>query len=542
MKHTVLTLLLAGMAFAQVPAITSVANASGYQPLLAPDTVFVIFGSGLGPASIQIAGGPAYPPSLAGTSITFTPTSGGNPITAGMVYAVAGQIAGLLPSSIAPGTYSVKVTYNTQSSSGFSVTVVARSLGIATANSSGTGTAQATIGNINNGISLTRFTGGSVAFNGFNWTLSPAHPGDTVVLWGTGGGADPANDTGGSSGDQTAAGNFVVSVNGRSLVPLYSGTSSGYPGLWQVNFNLPSDIATGCFNYVQVSGGGQVSNGVIIPIAPPGQSNCVQPGLTTSFLAKLDSGAEISAGSFAIAKLTSSATGTITTAASGFIGRYTASAWLLPQIGPQFGFCTVYDRTFPVGGTDPASPEAELNAGSTLSLTGPSLPQGFGLTATSISLGTFYQNTLTNGAPAAGTYTLAGLGGTQVGPFTTSTAFPAAFNVTNNPPITTINRLQPLTINWTGTGADQVYVGITTNTRTGSSQRIVTLNCTIPGNLGTYTIPAAALAYLQPGPGTLAVEGQSTAGTFAPTLTSGGTLDYGLFVADLGTSGSVTVQ
>ena len=30
----------------------------------------------------------------------------------------------------------------------------------------------------------------STTFGGHDWTLTPAHPGDTLVLWGTGGGAD----------------------------------------------------------------------------------------------------------------------------------------------------------------------------------------------------------------------------------------------------------------------------------------------------------------------------------------------------------------
>ncbi len=68
-------------------------------------------------------------------------------------------------------------------------------------------------------------------------------------------GADPKIDTGGSSGDQTAAGNFTVNVDGTIIVPLYSGTSAGYPGLWQVNFVLPSNIAADCFASVTVQGG-----------------------------------------------------------------------------------------------------------------------------------------------------------------------------------------------------------------------------------------------------------------------------------------------
>ena len=320
--------------------IGSVVNATGYQAELAPDTVFVIFGGGMGPSSIVTVAAP-YPDSLGGTSITFTPSSGGNAITPKMIYSLASQVAGLLPSSITPGTYAVRVTYNGQNSAPQNVTVVARSFGIATANSSGSGNAQATIGNINGGLSLTRFTSGTVSFGGYDWALSPAHPTDTLVFWGTGGGADPANDSGGSSGDQTAAGNFVVIVGGRQITPLFAGASSGFPGLWQVNFTLPADITTGCFVYVQIRAGVNLSNGVNLPIAPPGQNSCSEPGLTPAFLAKLDANSPITAASFAIASITIPVNNTTQVTASGFVGRYSATAWLLPNIGPRYGFCPV---------------------------------------------------------------------------------------------------------------------------------------------------------------------------------------------------------
>src|SRR5579863_87028 len=89
-----------------------IVNATGYQTTLAPDTVFTIFGSGMGPAALSAATAPNYPASLGGTSITFTPTAGGAAIPAKLVYTSAGQVAGLLPSSIAPGTYNVQLTYN----------------------------------------------------------------------------------------------------------------------------------------------------------------------------------------------------------------------------------------------------------------------------------------------------------------------------------------------------------------------------------------------------------------------------------------------
>lgn len=88
----------------------SVYHALGYQTKLAPGAMFVVFGSGLGPASLAAGSAPDYPITLGGTSITLIPASGGQAIDARMVYTVAGQIAGLLPSSIAPGTYAMRVT------------------------------------------------------------------------------------------------------------------------------------------------------------------------------------------------------------------------------------------------------------------------------------------------------------------------------------------------------------------------------------------------------------------------------------------------
>jgi uncharacterized protein (TIGR03437 family) len=151
-----------------------IVNASSSQPTLAPGVVFVIYGANMGPAAIVSAPAPSYPASLSGTSVTFAPQPAGATVTAKMVYTLAGQIAGFLPSSTAPGIYAVSVTYNNQSSPPQTVTVVPRSLGIATANSAGNGIAQATIGNVNGGLSLTRFTSGSAAIPGPSRQLIPA--------------------------------------------------------------------------------------------------------------------------------------------------------------------------------------------------------------------------------------------------------------------------------------------------------------------------------------------------------------------------------
>jgi uncharacterized protein (TIGR03437 family) len=524
-------------------------NATGYQTKLAPNTVFTLFGANLGPASLVPAAGPDYPANLAGTSITFTPVGGGAPITARLVYTLATQVAGILPSSIAPGTYAVTVTYNTLTSAPQNVTVVARSFGIATANSAGSGTAQATIANINDGLSLTRFTAGAVSFGGNTWTLSPAHLGDTIVLWGTGGGADAQNDSGGSSGDQTAAGSFIVTVGTQQITPLYAGASFGYPGLFQVNVKLPTDIPTDCFTTLTVTAGGEVSNTVVIPIAAAGQTSCSDPSTPASILSRIDAGANINFGAFAIAKITAAASNITQETASGAVFSFTPAEWTILNSGPLFGACRLYDRTYPLGGKDPGSPDAFLNAGTRLPLSGPNLAAGIGLGVVSTVFGPSYATSFASGTlGAGGSYTINGPGGTDIGLFNSTTVFPASFTATNFSSITVINRSQPLTFTWSGTGIDQVAIVITSSLTAGGSVHITTLNCNVPSGPGTYTVPASALARLLPAAasgaafGNVSLQGVNTQGKFTATLTKGGQLDLGNFWSNIGVAKNIAVQ
>jgi uncharacterized protein (TIGR03437 family) len=534
-RATVLVLVTAAAAAAQQPVIrasSGILNANGYQAQLAPDTVFVIFGTGLGPASLQQASAPNYSPSLAGTSVKFTPVSGGTAINAGMVYTVATQVAGVLPSSITPGTYAVTVTYNTSISAPQNVTVVARSFGIATSNSGGTGPAQATIGNVNNGISLVRMTGGSINFSGYDWTLSPAHPGDELVLWGTGGGADRLNDTGGTSGDQTAAGNFTVTVDGMSIVPLYAGASAGYPGLWQINFVLPSNITSDCLASVQVSAGGQVSNPATIAIADPGAASCSSTISKTS-LSTLD-GVTGSVTFVGLGLAQQIQNGVATTPVGGLINKYSVAEFLLPYSGPKVDQCLVLQEAY--SGKDPVAADQQLDAG-TLTVSGGGQTVTIGKNTS--AAGPVYSGSIAT-VPGA-TYTLTATGGADVGPFTASATFPNSFTVTNLSALNSIDRSQPLTINWTGSGFDHVAITIETE-NIGKTIQVAELNCTLPAGLGTYTIPVAALQYLIPAASvsTLRVQSEHSSGT--PTsadsnmdpnsivsLTGGALADFGFF-------------
>ena len=149
-----LGVVIATVSFAQ-PAISSVVNGSSYTVDVARGSWFVVFGSGMGPASLaQYAGSLPFPTSYSGTSVTFTPAAGGTAINCLIWYTSAGQLAALLPSSTSSGSYNVRVAYNGQTSAAKQVNVVDRNFGFATQAANGAGPAQATYG----GLDLNRFT------------------------------------------------------------------------------------------------------------------------------------------------------------------------------------------------------------------------------------------------------------------------------------------------------------------------------------------------------------------------------------------------
>lgn len=540
---------------AGAPTISAggIVNASGYQTTLAPGVVFTVFGSNLGPAALQSAAAPNYPATLAGTSISFTPLGSGTAIAAKLIFTSANEAAALLPSSAAPGAYRVTVTYNSQTSAPQTVTVAARSFGIATANSAGSGEAQATIGNINAGLSLVRFTGGSIDYVGYTWTLSPAHPGDTVVLWGTGGGADAVNDGGGTSGDQTAAGNFTVTVNGTAITPVYAGASSGYPGLWQVNFTLPASIAADCFASVQVTAGGQVGNTATLAIAPQGQTSCSSQ-ISQATLTSLGSGGNITFAGLTLAEIVNyTASGSQTTAyVGGVFNRYTAYEFLLPYSGLKIGGCTVLQESYASGSKEPSAADTQLDAG-VLKFSGP------GVSAQSVGIvqgksGPVYNSPLQPSVlQGGGSFTLTGAGGSQVGPFTATATFPSNFT-SNLASLTAVTHTQPLTITWAGSGFDLANILIIGNASASGTTTGTSISCPVAASLGTFTVPGAALAYLpasgtwqieitaQPNQGGVVSAESATSTALTPPLTGGGQMDFGAFAPAIVHVVSATVK
>jgi hypothetical protein len=304
-----------------------------------------------------------------------------------------------------------------------------------------------------------------------------------------------------------------------------------------------------------VSAGGQLSNTVIIPIAATGQTSCSAAGFSQSTLSSLDAGGSVNFAGLSIGKTFVYTNGIPieTDLIGGPFSRFSAAEWLQEFSGPTIGPCNVLDETYPAGGKESTGADTFLNAGATLTSTGPGIPST-PLLPIAAPTGPVYiasvpAGTLVNG----GTYTLTGPGGTQVGPFTATATIPTSLIVPNLSSLTSINRATPLTVNWTGTGFDQIVIRIETAVLTTATTRLVDLTCAVPAAPGTYTVPAAALAYLPAGTaqfqvnavinngGLVAAEAGSGLNATIPLVPSG-QIDFGGISAFLAVIQSATIQ
>ena len=547
MKRTVmgyagLTMLVSSAAWAQ-PVVNSVSNASSYTSDIAQGSWFVVFGTGLGPASISVySGALPFPTDLSGTSVSLTPASGGAAVSARMWYTLAGQLAALLPSSTAAGAYDLRVTYSGQASAPKRVNVVDTNFGYATQSQNGAGPAQATYG----GLDLNRFTTGTLA----QYSTRPARPGDAMILWGTGLGADASSDVnGGSAGDQTAAGQVKVVVGGIEVTPLYAGRSGGSPGLDQINFSVPANVTTGCFVSLQVRAGGRLSNAGTIAVAPPGQSFCSSGTLTEAQLRKLDQGGTLVAGSLEFSKHTLDmlipglgqlqeksefVQGAFSRAGAADVGTAAFSA-------THIGACTVYQVA---GGASATGGIAGLlDAGLQLSLSGPNAGATIPRDETMVYSAFLYDSGLLgqggSGSPTLiqGSYSITSNGGADIAAFTAKMDFPSDLVWTNENIADPISRSAPLPIHWTGGGTGLVQItgtGLTASTTAATGALFI---CTAQASAGVFTVPVSVLQQL-PVITNQGADGDGTVGTLAVMAITDTGKGQGLFSAPLKAGGT----
>ena len=587
------TLVLAGTATLQSvssgtsPTISGIPagimDAGSYTANVAPGSIFVIKGANLSPAGAVQANRYPLSTSLNGVTITLTPTGGDAAISAFMLYTYnvngTNQLAAILPSSTAPGTYNVAVTNNGVTGAAVPLTVVERKFELITADSSGSGAAALQNQDAAGTYSYNRFTtgqpGSSEAIG-----YAPAHPGDFVIAYGTGLGAiqGPDNSPPGTI-DLSGQVKVQVLVGNKTVAPSYAGRSSGYPGLDQVNVQLPADVPTGCTVSFQVNVGGQLSNPATISIAPANASTCSPAPFSPDVLSRLDQGGGLVVGNFLFSQMASTVNQQWFSfqgrneAAIGAFTRYSgfqlahATALLSPPGSCQV-FQTVGDANQlmfgPVG--------TNLDAG-TLILNGPNVPdQPFAENAAShdysLSLGMLpvlpgglylpagFPSFTNQPLIAPGTYQLVNSGGRDIGQFlaTTTVDQPMTFSA---PLPASVDRTQDLILSWTSTDPEDVVAisGASGSVVGGTTVRPIyqagTFVCVTTAGAGSIRVPSAVLqrlpatppvngiGYMQVSSGPQPVAGN---GLFTAPLQAGTSIETGVFLGRTGVFSTSSYQ
>jgi uncharacterized protein (TIGR03437 family) len=559
------TINTGGSAGPPVPTITAVQDAASNTPNIAQGSIFIVKGSGLS-ASGYTPFAPPRPTSSSGVKVTFTPVAGGTGTDAILVYLYnlsgVNQIACILPSTVAVGSYNVTVTNGTASDP-FLAQVVANKVGLFTQDSTGGG-----LTSLQNYISasvvdLNRLTTGSIS----GITISPAHPGQPVIAYGTGLGPLAAGDnsTAGAYHDFSTSMTIQAIVGGVSLPVAYAGRA-GYPGEDQINFTLPGNVQTGCAVPLQISVNGNLSAATTISIAPDANASaCVQPGYTTAQLQKFDNGGTFTIGGFSIFQFSETVEGqtvkidTIGGAFKQITGfQLGAAATLNPTVGAQSGSCIVvpFTTSGTPKGTVSAGKVTSLDAG-TVSINGPA---GSSLTNQALNEDDSFDYSYTSFeglgitlpgqasfSLVAGTYTLSGAGGKDVGTFSTSLTLGSPLTITGGLP-STVNRSAGLPLNWTGgLSSDIVEIVGLSYTTTGTGANAVSTGaefiCTTTAGQGGFTVPASILTQLPASAaGVLEVSSGNNSSSFTASLKAGGSIDVGYFGSFLGIGGAPAYQ
>jgi hypothetical protein len=315
------------------------------------------------------------------------------------------------------------------------------------------------------------------------------------------------------------------------------------------------------------------SNTVTVAVASPGQDVCQSGNFTAAQLRSLSSGGTLTLGSFTLSKSatsmsamgltldqsTEAITGDFAKYGLGNVSSYGSTANVSVN---TVGSCTVVRVT---GTTDAilysAPPATLLDAGASLRLAGPnnvniSIPRGPTTTNTTKNYYSYTQSVI-SGLPisipglgggtsfiSAGTFTLSGTGGADVGSFSTSLDVPQPVVWTNKDSITTVPRSQNLNITWTGGGSNDLYIVGASGNQAGGTQTnpvydMTTFVCLTKANLLNFSVPSAVLSQLPAtsgnGVGLLALQLNGKA-TFTAPLTAGGNIDSGVFLFSTGAS------
>jgi uncharacterized protein (TIGR03437 family) len=493
------------------PTVTSVTNAaSNILPGLpnagiAQGAIFLLFGSGLGPASIAIAPAPFQSTTLSTTSVAVTVA--GTTVNAPLYYTSDAQVAALLPSSTPAGTGTITVTFNGRTGPAAPITVVPNNVGIFTISSNGQGPGIVTYADYS-------LVSDSKAVNcgGPNTVCGAANPGDTLILWATGLGPVSGNDvTGAGLGQNMPNIPLKLWLGGVQAPVLYQGRSGCCVGEDQIVFTVPANVPTGCAVPLLIQINGQISNNTVMSVAN-GSRTCTPSNTAfagAAATASIMAGAPITYAGISLSRDSNPNNNAISDDAKF---QFVKILSYIPSQQPFFmgfvddqppGTCLVYNNLNPKNAT-PVGNSTSADAGNSFTVTGPNgskvvtgSPGKF--SATLSSSGTFL---------APGAYTVTGTGGADIGAFSAAVTFAPTAILTNpalsgTPPVT---RANGMTVTWnpfggalSPPGSTNSYVQIQVNGALDNSfTNGATALCTVPAAAGTFTIPPYVLQAIPP--------------------------------------------
>jgi len=484
---------------------------------ISPGTLFVIYGSGFASAADVPKNTFPLAQSLNGTSVSVTVN--GKTVTPGLYYVYPTQIAAVLPSTTPTGTGTVTVTNGSSKGAPFNITVVDSAFGIDTLYGTGTGQGVATDTNY-------KLIGYS----------NSAKPGQYMTFWGSGLGADTADDDLSyplpHQDDLTSSLHVKAYVGGVPATVYYAGRSQ-FPGVDQAIVIVPQGVSFGCNVAVWFTSGAsnRDSNFTSIPVSADG-GPCSDPnsifggtditalsGQKTIYLGFLavfqdvsvQTGSPLAVPAKHQAKLPFSvrnrfpratvqtqtfndATGVFESIQGAELVNY--SSYEQASIGSCVVWQYTYDNTTP----PPPYTYTGLDAG-TITVSGPSgtTPQTLMTipTVTGIYEAQLPDNYITS---AGGTYTFNSTGGKDVtGKINVSVNIGSPlFNWTEETTITSVTRSSGVTVHWSG-GTPGTWVEIDGDSI--GDQVYGGFYCLSPIEPDAFTVPAAVLSALPAGTG-----------------------------------------
>jgi hypothetical protein len=322
-----------------------------------------------------------------------------------------------------------------------------------------------------------------------------------------------------------------VYVGTQKATVLYRGRSV-FTGEDQINFVVPSGV-TGCYVPVAVQIGNIVSNFVTMPIAPSGLP-CPDP------VTIVDSRVPV--------------TGTIslTRDTTIFPLGYVSTTTTVDSGLAFFGYPILLGSVFlsPLNTCGPPAftsgliaPLPLLDAGAAIALTGPHGPKQLlkSRGAYSGQLGGGFDSGATPLYLDAGTYTVSGQGGTDVGPFSQTFTISPPLTWINQGDIIAVDRSAGLDVTWTG-GDPNGTVRITSDfSSNGGASSLASFTCIAKNSDHHFTIPAFVLVSL-PASEPSTFSGDISLSTISTTRFKAPGLDSGTITSTVAVGKNVTYR